>query len=129
ASLDGALSGRGTTSLSLLGRAVALDASALGVSAVAVDGTWLDVAGPLALRLMPGQHYVYAQGVFTYFTVNADGTLDYDASLDGALTGRGTASLSLLGRTVTLDVSALGVSAVAVDGTWLDVAGPLALRL
>jgi hypothetical protein len=129
ASLDGALAGRGTTSLSLLGRAVALDASALGVSAVAVDGTWLDVAGPLALRLMPGQHYVYAQGVFTYFTVNADGTLDYDASLDGALSGRGTTSLSLLGRAVALDVSALGVSAVAVDGVWHDLAGPMALQL
>jgi hypothetical protein len=129
ASLNGALAGRGTMTLSLLGRAVALDASALGVSAVAIDGTWLDGAGPLALRLMPGQHYVYAQGVYTYFTVNADGTLDYDASLDGALSGRGTAILSMQGRTLTLDISALGVSTAAIDGVWVNLAGPTALQL
>jgi hypothetical protein len=32
----------------------------------------------------------------TYFTVNADGIIDYDASLDGVFAGRGTRTLTLL---------------------------------
>jgi hypothetical protein len=121
------LTGRGTTSLSVVGRPVTLDLSALGPFAQGptdVDGVAVDLTQTPVVQLMPGQHYVYVQGVVTYFTVNADGTVDYDAALEGALTGRGTTSLSLVGLPVTLDLSALGQLAQSptdVDGVGVDL--------
>jgi hypothetical protein len=126
ASLQGALTGRGTTSLSYLGRAVTVDITALGLSSAVIDGVTLDLPRPTALHFLPGRHWSYLQNVYTYFTVNADGTLDYDASLEGALTGRGTTTLTLAGRPVTLDLTALGQlgSTAIVDGVAQDLSRP-----
>jgi hypothetical protein len=119
---------QGTVNVSQEVPSVTINASALGVSAVDVDGTWVNLAGPTAVQMSPGQHYVYLQGVVTYFTVNANGTVDYDTSLDGALSGRGTTTLALLGRAVTLDLSALGVTTADVDGAWVNLNGPTPLN-
>jgi hypothetical protein len=129
ASLDGALTGRGTTSLVVLGREVTVDVSALGLSSANIGGVWRDLPGPTALRFMPGTHYLYVQGTLTYFTVNADGTVDYDASLDGALAGRGSSYLHATGRSVALDISALGLSSANIDGIWRDLPGATSLQM
>jgi hypothetical protein len=109
---------------------VTLDIRALGLSSVVVDGVAVNLAGPTTLRFMPGQHYIGLQGVYTYFTVNADGKVDYDPALEGALTGRGTTSLTLAGRAVRLDLTALGQLALTtnVDGVALDLTRPTTLR-
>src|SRR5206468_2809597 len=39
---------------------------------------------------------------------NADGTVSYDASLEGALTGTGTRALTVHGETIQIDATALG---------------------
>jgi hypothetical protein len=130
AALEGAFTGAGTTSLAVNGCVVSLNASALGVASLYVDGALYNASAPFSLRLLPGRHYVYVTGYEeNWFTVNPDGTITYDASLEGAFTGQGTTSLSLLGRAVTLDLSALGVSTADIDGTWFNLTGPITLQL
>ena len=86
--------------------------------------------GPFTVRLMPGPHHVFTSGAaYTWFKVANDGTFDYDAALDGALTGRGTSTLAVDGREVTFDVRALGLSSASVDYAAHDAAEPLTVRL
>jgi hypothetical protein len=129
-SLEGALTGSGTTALTVNGYAVTLDATALGVSSVALDGVWQDASAPLFVNLLPGQHTLTTNGSdVTSFLVNSDGTVSYDPSLEGALTGSGTAALTVNGYAVTLDATALGVTSVALDGVWRDASAPLTINL
>jgi hypothetical protein len=76
--------------------AVQVDATALGVAQVTVDGAALDATAPFSVNLLPGQHALNAGGPDLLFTVAADGTLDYDAALDGVLAGRGQHTLTVL---------------------------------
>jgi len=49
-----------------------------------------DATTPFTVQLIPGsQHWFYSGGTYQYFTVAADGAVDYDPALEGALTGRG----------------------------------------
>src|SRR5262249_23258296 len=76
-----------------------VDASGLSVPLL-LDGVSLP-AGPL--QLAPGQHTLSdpnaAAGGSVVFTVNPDRTVDYGPSLDGVLSGRGTSTLVVNGRT------------------------------
>ena len=93
ASLDGVLTGRGTNTLTVQGAAVQIDASALPGSYLALDYVAYDGDAPIDARLLPGSHFFSTYGgAAVYFTVANDGTIDYDASLDGVLTGRGRAA-------------------------------------
>jgi hypothetical protein len=115
--LEGALTGSGTTALTVHGYTVALDATALGVSALALDGMPIDGTAATSANLLPGQHTLTTNGKdVTTFTVNANGTVAYDATLEGSLTGNGTTALAVIGRAVALDASALGVASVSLDG-------------
>jgi uncharacterized protein with LGFP repeats len=120
-SLNGVLSGAGTADLPLVlqGRTITLDAHALSLSALALDSqSTFPTSTPAAFTVLPGDQFVVATTVWggqARFTVGPDGTVDYDPSLDGALTGRGTATLVLAGRTITLDAHALSLSALALD--------------
>jgi protein involved in polysaccharide export with SLBB domain len=130
AALEGAFSGAGTTSLAISGRAVALDASLLGVGIVYLDGVAHDATAPFTAHLLPGQHYVYVTSYEeTWFTVNQDGTIAYDAALEGVFSGAGTTSLAISGRAVTLDASALGVTGLYVDGVLHDATAPFTVHL
>jgi hypothetical protein len=92
--LDGVLSGRGTSLLTLNGRTISLNATALNGAPVYLDYTAFNSAAPLSVQLLPGQHFLYdGDGNVYYFTVNADGTIDYDVALDGVFSGRGTTQL------------------------------------
>jgi hypothetical protein len=128
--LEGALTGNGTTALAVIGRAVALDASALGAASVSVDGAAHAATAPFSVNLLPGQHSLSTDGTdVTWFTVNADGTISYDPLLQGALTGSGTTSLAVSGRAVTLDATALGVPSVSVDGVAYAATAPFSVNL
>jgi hypothetical protein len=128
--MEGVLSGRGTTSLSVNGRAVRLDASDLGVSSLLLDYAWHGAASALDARLLPGQHWLCTNGYdHVYFTVAQDGTISYDPAMEGILSGRGTTSLTVNGTAITLDIRALGVSSLLLDYAWHDAASALNVRL
>ena len=76
----------------------------------------------------PGQHFVYGYGsTTTWFTVHADGTIDYDPALEGVFTGRGTRALGIRGVTVQVDARALSGSFLAFDYVSHDPSAPLAV--
>jgi len=102
--LEGALTGRGTSTLAINGRAVQIDAGVLGQASLTMDGVAYDATTPFTVQLIPGsQHWFYSGGTYQYFSVAADGTVDYDPALEGALTGRGTSTLAINGRAVQID--------------------------
>jgi hypothetical protein len=96
ASLEGPLSGQGTIALAVNGWSIAIDATALGNSYSALDDQSCDSSQTLPVRLLAGTHSFYKEGTTYYFTVAADGTVDYDQAMDGILEGRGTRKLTLL---------------------------------
>jgi hypothetical protein len=96
---------------------------------VIVDNVGYDAAAPFSLRLAPGQHFVYTLGSIVYFTVTAEGIVDYDPTLEGALAGRGTAQLQVNGLAITLDARPLGIAALHLDNLNYDAATPLNPRL
>ncbi len=96
-SLQGILTGQGTNTLDLVGTRVTIDATALypGASIVFVDyEIEASTASPFGVILLPGDHLVAVAGVgVVSFTVNDDGTISYDPSEDGELSGQGTTTL------------------------------------
>ena len=96
AAQEGQLSGDGTYVLMVDGWSVEIDATALGSSDCALDYKSCDSSQTIPVRVLAGQHFFYNEGTYYYFTVVADGTIDYDASMDGILSGRGTRRLTIL---------------------------------
>jgi hypothetical protein len=73
-----------------------IDASALRGTTVRLDGTSYASTSAFRVKLTAGPHTVQPSGgAALAFTVAADGTVDYDASLDATLSGRGTYNLTL----------------------------------
>jgi len=93
--------------------AIQIDATALFYRHFIVPQSapgWLDARQVQSIQLAPGTYAIQVQsGVYTDvgFTVTAQGTVDYDASLNALLSGRGSSSLTLLGLTVTIDAQGL----------------------
>jgi hypothetical protein len=113
--LEGILTGRGTTSLGINGAPVHIDASALSSDYLGMDYMSQEADHDFDARLLPGVHHVQTWGGdILYFTVTNDGKIEYDPALEGVLAGRGTASLVVRGRTITVDASESG-------GTWVNV--------
>lgn len=112
-SLDGALSGRGTATLTVNGYAVGIDATAL--TAPLLDLTSVvtfPTSSPRAVRVLPGPHQLrYYAGSQDYpsvaVTITTAGKAQYDPALEGVLTGNGTSSLTVRGRTISVDARAL----------------------
>lgn len=111
--------------LTVRGRTVTVDGRGLshGLLPVGVPdaaaGTFLSPATVHRLTLLPAAGYVFHAGPgvpadFSY-TVRPDGTVDYDASCDAFLTGRGTDTLVVGGFPVVL-------SAVDADSDLLGLA-------
>jgi hypothetical protein len=112
-SLNGVLSGQGTTTLVVNGATITVDATALqadvpylrlnGVSPVE------STSAPFSITVLPGPD-LFAQAYTNnsvQFNVLANGTVTYDPSLEGVLTGTGTSTLTIHGVTVTVDATAL----------------------
>ncbi|MFI8521808.1 Ig-like domain repeat protein [Streptomyces sp. NPDC085481] len=118
------------STLTVQGRTVTVDGRALshGLLPVGVPdadgGSFLSPSTVHRLTLLPAAGYVFhaAPGVaadFSY-TVRADGTVDYDASCDRFLTGRGTGTLVVGGFPVALSAAGADsdlVGLAALDGT------------
>jgi hypothetical protein len=94
--LEGALTGRGTSSLRVNGRSVTIDLAAFSGSLFQIDYVSYSANSPVTVALLPGQHFINIAGNVYYFTVSNDGYIDYAAAYDGILTGRATKKLGLV---------------------------------
>lgn len=125
----GFLSGRGTSTLRIVGLTVTLDARYLAGS-----GALLVIAHPDWLthktcQMVPASHYSVQQspGVVADFNfkLGADGNFsykeDYDISRNGFLAGNGTATLQLLGYPLLIDARNAGGAGVGIRPTGTPV--------
>src|SRR5262249_28466027 len=96
---------------------VTVDATALSGSYLFMDYATYEDAAPISVTLLPGQsHFFYTYGSSAvYFTVNADGTVDYDPALDGFMSGRGTGSLVAKRWAVLINPAELGAAWLSLD--------------
>jgi hypothetical protein len=98
--LEGILTGAGTATLTIAGIAIVIDARPAAVATVFIGGVgWLDTTSPVEVRLLPGTHaLLYARtgggNIEVLLNVTASG-IDYPASRDGQLAGRGTRTLTI----------------------------------
>jgi cysteine-rich repeat protein len=123
AALDGYVSGRGTSTLTVTGLAINFDATAMSSPAFNIDrgkagsGSTDQVQ---TLRLLPGSYSEFdlpASNPSTSFpfVVTAEGTLDFDAALDGYVSGRGTSTLTVTGLGINFDATAMSSLAFNID--------------
>jgi len=72
-----------------------MDATALDSSLLEVQFAFLNTAAAKTVNLLPGTNVLYSYALDLQFdiTVAADGTISYDPSLQGILTGAGTNTL------------------------------------
>ncbi len=121
AALEGALTGAGTSTLTVNGRTITIDATALSLPRLLLDNTLaLTNAAPFAFTLLPGKYQVAdATGAPAglSFILNPNGTDSYDQALEGVLTGAGTGTLTVRGVTVTIEATALSVQALVLDNS------------
>ena len=96
-SLQGILTGAGTTTLGVVGAPVTIDATALypGASSVVINSEINEpTSAPLTFSFLPGAHGVEVARVgLVNFTVNDDGTVSYESTEDSELSGAGTKTL------------------------------------
>jgi hypothetical protein len=94
-SLQGVFQGAGSNTLVVKGVSVTINVP--GAVWVNVDYATYWPSGPLTVNLLPGSNFVQTTtGVpVIYFTVAADGTISYDASLDDIVSGAGTNTLTI----------------------------------
>jgi sugar lactone lactonase YvrE len=139
-SLNGVLFGQGTPTLIVKGVTVIVDTRPLSLPSLNLDSALTVGNGsPFTFTGLPGTNVLtdLASGASVSFTLNADGTVGYDQSLEGILTGAGTSTLVVHGRTVTIDARASGVSTLNVDNaltaststpiTFTGLPGPVSL--
>ncbi len=128
-SLQGILSGSGTSELVVKGAAVTVDATALSTPSVQVDGREYNNTAPLGLVLLPGAESLndLSTGDGVSFTVSNTGTIAFDASLQGILSGSGTSELIVKGTAITIDATALSTPSVQADGREFNNTAPLDL--
>jgi hypothetical protein len=116
-SLDGLVfSGRGTCMLSVVAHAIAIDATGLTrtnlVFAGATSLPSFDSTATLHVALAAVQGFSYyfetrTGGVIGFFKVTPAGTVDYAPSFEGAFSGRGTSTLSVVPHPIAIDATGL----------------------
>ena len=86
---NGALGTVSGNSLTITGIAVQIDATALGVGTLFVDGVGLDATAPFPINLLPGRH-TFATAASTaahFFDIAPGGTFSLVNPLDGSVMG------------------------------------------
>jgi Ca2+-binding RTX toxin-like protein len=96
ASLEGTLTGSGTTELGIPGLQVTIDPTLSTASYFTLNYSTSDARTPTPFALTPGSHFIVQAGEVHWFTVSKAGIIDYDPSLDTFFSGRGTRTLTLL---------------------------------
>ena len=122
-SSDAFLSGRGTPNFGILGLPIIVDGTQLDVGAYAIYLTtsWLVRKDAHTLYLLPG-HYEFQQGngvvPAAAFDVLPDGTVNYAASSDGFMAGRGGASVEFIGHPIVIDVTQVTTARFNIVGIY-----------
>ena len=97
-SLDSLIGGRGTKDMMLHGTRISIDARSL-TATFAVEGLTINpVEKILIANFMPGAHRLQSPETDFVFTVTPDLTVDYGTELDEGVSGRGTATLIVIGH-------------------------------
>jgi hypothetical protein len=131
-SLDGILSGRASSLLTLNGLVVSIDSSDLDYADIMVSGTeWRTPEAAQTFRLLPGKHHVASPvGNLVDFTISDTGRIDYEASQDNLLSGRGSSELTIHGLAITIDATATNHSRFLIFGVgWRDARQAQIIRL
>jgi hypothetical protein len=123
---NGFLSGRGTTTLTLEGLSVTLDARYLSGSGVLLVTPAVDWITYSTVRMLPASYYSVQQGsgeaASFNFKLGVDGHWSYapayDVSSGGFLTGAGTSTLGFYGYPLLVDARAAGGTGVTVQPIW-----------
>jgi hypothetical protein len=89
--------GLNTSQLTLVGYEIVIDATALVASTFSLGGIGpLSTASPNTVVMLPGGKTFSSTDVTFAYEVEEDGLLDFDPSLDGILTERGTNALTVI---------------------------------
>jgi hypothetical protein len=96
ASLEGILTGSGTTELGLRGLQVTIDPTLSTAGYFTMNYRTSFARTPTPFALTPGPQFIIQAGVVHWFTVSKAGIVDYDSSLDTFFSGRGSRTLKLL---------------------------------
>jgi hypothetical protein len=136
---DGFLSGRGSTTLTIAGFPVTLDARNLSGAGVlliipATNEDWISYK---TCRMVPATYYSVQQGsgeVTSFdFKLGPDGTFSYDPSYDisrgGFLAGSGTSTLKFLGYPILVDARAAGGTSLTIIPIWGIASSPTSVQL
>ncbi len=126
-SQGGFLTGRGSSTLGILGFTVTINATALTAATFLVYGITGEIKTSVVhqLQLLPGQYnFRNPAGIrpLIPFEIKADGMVAYDPSFDadaspkGFLKGLGTSAIVLLGHVITIDARALTTATLHVWG-------------
>ncbi|WP_367127379.1 sigma-70 family RNA polymerase sigma factor [Saccharothrix sp. HUAS TT1] len=127
---EGALGGRGTSTLALRGLPVVLDATGVDYQQVTVTGAGWPMPRSRAVRevrLLPGAHALLTSAGSRFdFEVTTAGRVNYRPEADRWLDGGGTSTLAPRGTPVVLDATDVDYSQVTVTGTGWP--GPVEVR-
>jgi hypothetical protein len=121
ASENSLLSGSGTSSLTVLGCPISINAKALSIGAVGIDYNTPNLATATTINatVLPGMGLVLYDAVNTSaqvtFDVAPNSTITYPASENSLLSGSGTSTLTVLGCPISINAKALSIDAVAID--------------
>lgn len=129
--LEGILSGKGTTILTLLGTTITLDARQMTIGRLAFNASSFTNASDvvLSLRVLPGRQWCGLAGGLVYFNVSATGVISYDPTLEGIVLGQGTNALTLRGVSFTIDARQLTLGWLAFDGYTFDPTSIINFRM
>ncbi|MBO3752218.1 hypothetical protein J5X84_39695 [Streptosporangiaceae bacterium NEAU-GS5] len=126
------LSGKATSTLTVTGVPVTVDASDLSYPNFGLSGHgWWSTRQPQTLRLLPGSHSLVVGGIGAWpFRIGADGLIDYDDQYGTILSGKGTTTLTVTGFRVVVDATAVSYPYFGLSGQgWWGTRHPQALRL
>lgn len=104
--LEGAMTGRGTRTLVVHGRSVSIT-KLLSAAVLTLDYETITIADSATLNLLPGPHHMTVVGATVFFEVTSSGAFTYNTALEGALLGQGTTALTVQGRHITVDATAI----------------------
>jgi hypothetical protein len=109
--LEGVLTGAGTSTLTVQGRTITIDTRALSIPLLTLNNDMLvSNIAPFVLSGLPGSYTLAndaGTGNSVSFILAPDGSVNYAPKLNAILSGRGTSTLTVLGRTIQINATAL----------------------